>query len=39
MNKDVKTPMGTIALMLVFAVLMALLWGSAYMTMLSRGAT
>jgi len=37
-NKDVKTPMGTIALMLIFAVLVVLLWGSAYMIMLSRGA-
>lgn len=39
MNRDVKTPMGTVVLMLVFAILMVLLWGNAYLTMLSRGVT
>jgi hypothetical protein len=37
--KDVKTPMGTIALLLVYAFFIALLWGNAYFTVLSRGVT
>ncbi len=38
-NKDShKTPQGTIALMVVFILLIIALWGSAYLTMLSRGA-
>lgn len=37
--KDVKAPMGTIALLLFYAFLIALLWGNAYFTMLSRGVT
>lgn len=36
---DYKTPSGTIALMIVFIILLVALWGSAYLTMLSRGAT
>ncbi|MCX6047365.1 MAG: cytochrome c oxidase subunit 2A [Chloroflexi bacterium] len=37
--KNPETPKGTLALLLVFALLTLALWGSAYMTMLSRGAT
>ena len=35
--KDPDTPMGTIALLLVYLVIIVVLWGNAYMTMLSRG--
>ena len=34
-----KTPQGTIALMVIFVILIIALWGSAYLTMLSRGVT
>lgn len=34
-----QTPQGTIALMVVFVILIIALWGSAYLTMLARGAT
>ena len=34
-----KTPQGTIALMVIFLILIIALWGSAYLTMLSRGVT
>lgn len=34
-----KTPQGTIALMVIFVILIIALWGSAYLTLLSRGAT
>lgn len=34
-----KTPQGTIALMVIFIILIIALWGSAYLTLLSRGAT
>ena len=34
-----KTPQGTIAIMVIFVALIVLLWGSAYLTMLARGAT
>ncbi|MDJ0756269.1 MAG: cytochrome c oxidase subunit 2A [Ardenticatenaceae bacterium] len=38
MNKDnYKPPAGTIAIMVIFILLIILLWGSAYLTMLSRG--
>ena len=37
--KEPQTPMGTIALMLVFLVLIAALWGNVYLTVLSRGVT
>ena len=33
-----KTPQGTIALMVVFILLIIALWGSAYLTLISRGA-
>ena len=31
--------MGTIALLAVYAVIIVLLWGNVYLTMLSRGVT
>jgi len=34
-----KTPQGTIVLMIIFIILIIALWGSAYLTLLSRGAT
>ena len=34
-----KTPQGTIALMVMFVILIIALWVSAYLTMLSRGVT
>ena len=34
-----KTPQGTIALMVIFIILIIALWGSAYLTMVSRGVT
>ena len=36
-KNEVKTPMGTIALLFIFAVILVVLWSSAYLTMLSRG--
>lgn len=39
-NKDkYKTPQGTIVLMIIFILLIIALWGSAYLTLLARGAT
>lgn len=40
-NKDKKyhTPQGTIAIMVIFIILIIALWGSAYLTLLSRGVT
>jgi hypothetical protein len=37
--KEPDTPQGTIALLLVYVLIIIALWGSAYLTMLSRGAT
>jgi hypothetical protein len=37
--KGPDTPKGTIALLLVYAVVLVVLWGNAYFTMLSRGVT
>lgn len=34
-----KTPQGTIVLMIIFILLIIALWGSAYLTLLARGAT
>jgi hypothetical protein len=34
-----KTPQGTIAIIVIYIILIILLWGSAYLTMLSRGVT
>jgi hypothetical protein len=38
-RKEPETPMGTIALLAVYAVIIVLLWGNVYLTMLSRGVT
>ncbi len=37
--KEPQTPQGTIALMILYVLLVIALWGSAYLTMLSRGVT
>ena len=37
--KEPDTPQGTIALLALFLLLTLALWGNAYLTMLSRGAT
>ncbi len=37
--KDPDTPKGTLALLALFLLFTIVLWGTAYMTMLSRGAT
>jgi hypothetical protein len=37
--KEPDTPQGTIALLLVYVVIIVVLWGNAYLTMLSRGTT
>lgn len=34
-----KTPQGTIAILAIYILLIVALWGSAYLTLLSRGAT
>lgn len=38
-NKKYKTPQGTIAILIIYILLIVALWGSAYLTMLSRGIT
>lgn len=38
-EKKYKTPQGTVALIIVYLLLIIALWGSAYLTMLSRGVT
>ncbi|RMG94309.1 MAG: cytochrome c oxidase subunit 2A [Chloroflexi bacterium] len=39
-NKDkYKTPQGTIAILVIYILLIIALWGSAYLTMISRGVT
>lgn len=38
-QRDYKPPQGTVVLMIVFLILIIALWGSAYLTLLSRGAT
>lgn len=38
-EKKYKTPQGTIVLIVVYLLLIIALWGSAYLTMLSRGVT
>ncbi|MCA9990896.1 MAG: cytochrome c oxidase subunit 2A [Ardenticatenaceae bacterium] len=38
-DKKYKTPQGTIAIMIIFVILIIALWGSAYLTLLSRGVT
>lgn len=37
--RDPKTPMGTIALLVVFLILTVALWANAYWQLLSRGVT
>lgn len=37
--KNPKTPMGTVVLITIFALLTAMLWANAYLTLLSRGVT
>lgn len=37
--KEPQTPQGTIALLVLYVLLVIALWGSAYLTMLSRGVT
>lgn len=37
--KEPVTPQGTIALMLVYVVIIVALWTNVYMTMISRGVT
>lgn len=32
-----KVPQGTVALMVIFIILIIALWGSAYLTMIARG--
>lgn len=42
MDKDkrkYKAPQGTIVLIIIYILLIIALWGSAYLTMLSRGVT
>lgn len=34
-----KAPQGTVAIIAIYIVLIIALWGSAYLTMLSRGVT
>lgn len=38
-DKKYKAPQGTIAIMIIFVILIIALWGSAYLTLLSRGVT
>lgn len=38
-EKKYKTPQGTIAIIVIYILLIIALWGSAYLTMLSRGGT
>ncbi len=38
-KKKYKVPSGTIAILLIYIILIIALWGSAYLTLLSRGVT
>lgn len=38
-KKKYKAPQGTVAIMVIFIILIIALWGSAYLTLLSRGVT
>lgn len=38
-DKSHKTPQGTVALMIGFIILIILLWGMTYLTLLMRGGT
>ena len=37
--KEPQSPQGTITVLVIYVVLVVALWGSAYLTMLSRGVT
>jgi Cytochrome c oxidase subunit IIa family len=37
--KNHQAPQGALALLAIYAVIIAVLWGSAYATLLSRGVT
>ncbi len=37
--KQYQSPQGAIALLIIYILLIAVLWGSAYATLLSRGVT
>ena len=37
--KKYKTPQGTVAILIIYILLIIALWGSAYLTLLSRGVT
>lgn len=37
--KEPQTPQGTIVVLVLYILLVVALWGSAYLTMLSRGIT
>ena len=39
MKKKYKTPTGTIAILTIYIIIIALMWGSVYLTLLSRGGT
>jgi hypothetical protein len=39
MKKEPDTPQGTVALLLVYLVIVVALWGTVFLTMLSRGVT
>lgn len=38
-KKDYKAPMGTVVILALYLILIVVLWGSTYLTMLSRGGT
>jgi len=38
-DKKYKAPQGTVALVILYILLIIALWGSAYLTMLARGVT
>ena len=38
-EKKYKAPQGTVAIIIIYILLIIALWGSAYLTMLSRGVT
>lgn len=38
-EREYKTPQGTVALIIIFVLLIIALWGSAYLTLLARGLT
>ena len=38
-KKEHKVPAGTITILIIYILLIIALWGSAYLTLLSRGVT